>query len=141
VGLYVAILPVGGGDADATLAEPDADPVDEAVVPVDDTEGVALPAPLPLPDPLTDAVVDASPDRLPVCDELRVPIDPVESPDAVAAKLADTLPVVVLEELTHVLPEREELGLPDQVRRLPVLEGDGDPLTVRQVPVTVSVRD
>jgi len=48
VGLYVAILPVGGGDADATLAEPDADPVDEAVVPVDDTEGVALAERLPL---------------------------------------------------------------------------------------------
>jgi len=141
VGLYVAILPVGGGDTDATLAEPDADAVDEAVVPVDDTDGVTLPARLPLPDPLTDAVVDASPDRLIVCDELRVHIEPVETPDAVSAKLEDTVPVVVLEELTHVLPEREELGLPDTVRILPVLEGDGDALTVRQVPVTVSVRD
>ncbi len=51
------------------------------------------------------------------------------------------MPVVVLEELTHVLAEREELGLPDMVRILPVLEGDGDALIVRQVPVTVSVRD
>ena len=138
----MAILPVGGGDSDPTILEEIvADAVDDALVPVDETEGVRLAAALPLPDPVTDALADASPDRLPVCDELRVPIDAVEIPDAVDWRLADTVPVVVLEELTHVLAEREELGLPDQVRILPVLEGDGDALTVRQVPVTVSVRD
>ena len=142
VGVYVAMLPVTGGDADpATLGETLADPVDDALVPVDDTDGVRVDASLPLPVTLGEGLADPSPDPVTVWDDVRVPIDAVETPDAVDWRLAETLAVVVLEELTHVLPDREELGLPDQVRTLPVLEGDGDPLTVRQVPVTVSVRD
>jgi hypothetical protein len=63
VGLYVAILPVGGRDADPTILEEIVtDAVDDALVPLDDSEGVRLAAALPLPDPVTDALTDASPD-------------------------------------------------------------------------------